>query len=96
MSARAWDGLLGALAGVPALPDAACRGLAQEFDVTDPIDAEPAIRICRSHCPRSTYQACRSWAQSQPPNTLSGVVGGEIYEWVSHQSLRRKRKGSAA
>ncbi|WP_068179698.1 WhiB family transcriptional regulator [Mycobacterium sp. UM_CSW] len=80
--------LLGALRGIPNLPDAACRNLPELFDATDEIDAEPAIALCRS-CP--ALQDCAAWAATLPKNSISGVVAARIHVWTD-----RRRKAGAA
>jgi Transcription factor WhiB len=84
-----WEGLLDALGGAPRLDGALCRGRAGLFDATDDDQAAEAIAICHE-CP--ALQRCREWADAQPINSLSGVVAGQVFVWVSHPSLRRQAK----
>ena len=63
------------LRGTPHLSGAACIGNSELFDTVEPLDAEPALTLC-ARCP--ALEPCRTWADSQPRNTLSGVVAGQI------------------
>ena len=78
--------LLGPIPKFDAIP--ACAGESDLFDSIDPRDTALSSEICRN-CP--AYQQCSDWAEAQPLNSLHGFIGGSVYEWVSHESLRRKR-----
>lgn len=74
-----WQAFAAALAGIPALPGAACRGLSEPFD--QPVDGETAkdtayrhqtaLSICRG-CP--ALPACTAWVESLPPSRRPGGV----------------------
>jgi Transcription factor WhiB len=81
-----WKSLFGALNGIPALEDAICAGdTSGIWDAADAADTALAVRICR-RCP--AMDDCRAWARAQPKNSMSGVIGAELYTWVSQP--RRK------
>jgi WhiB family transcriptional regulator, redox-sensing transcriptional regulator len=85
-----WENLLVAiLRGTPKLPNALCRNRPAEFDAADDEQATEAAALCR-RCP--DRQPCRVWADGLPDSAVSGVVAGELREWVSHPSLRRPRR----
>lgn len=73
--------LVAILDGIPALPDAACRGHERLFDPPTgherPEDTaqrhHAAAKLC-AQCP--ALEPCRQWAQTQRP--YSGVVGGRV------------------
>jgi hypothetical protein len=70
------------LAGIPALPNAMCRDDAELFSSDEPADIEAAKELC-SWC--GERQNCADWVASLPPNTVSGVVGGELHPWVQRR-----------
>jgi hypothetical protein len=79
-----WESLTAALAGVPKLPDAACRGMHRLFDPgerDEPAEVvaerhEAALHICAS-C--ACFADCRSWLESLPARRRpSGVVAGLV------------------
>jgi hypothetical protein len=64
------------LDGTPHL-DAHCAKYPDLFD--DPNDrlfVPIAVKMCEC-CP--ALRACKSWSRAQPPGSLRGVVGGELY-----------------
>lgn len=74
--------LFDALAGIPRLPDAACRGRHELFDPRDLNDPDRpdveahALALC-SRCP--ALAGCRAWfdglpARLQPHGVVAGVV----------------------
>jgi hypothetical protein len=77
------------LAGVPALPGAACRGHAGLFDAAADGDrdaAQEAAEICR-RCP--VLEACAQWiARAHPQRPPPGV-------WAGRYQSTRQRKASA-
>lgn len=79
MTAVVWLGLTEALAGIPDLPGAACKGRPEWFDLTpddDPELIERAELVCR-HCP--ALAKCRDWLASTPRDQRpSGVVAGRL------------------
>jgi hypothetical protein len=70
--------LLGALAGIPPLPGALCRGQWNLFDeANDPGAIEAATRTCEL-CP--ALDRCRQWVNGLPPrNRPTGVVAGQLH-----------------
>ena len=93
MNADQFASVLDAINAAPRFDGALCAGDATgRFDATGDVDAEPAIAICHFLLPAMT--ACREWARAQPLNALNGVVGGELYEWVSHPSARKAQHPS--
>ncbi len=89
----ALDTLLLALAGAPSLPGARCRGKPHLFDGSDGPDGErtrQAAQLCRG-CP--ALARCRAWADEQPDRDLNGVIGGRLYTYAAHASLRRRPNG---
>jgi len=54
------------------------------FGSDEPGDVEAAIELC-SWCPCA--RRCRTWADSLPPNSLSGVVAGELYVWTQRKAV---------
>lgn len=82
--------LFAALAVIPSLPGARCRGRAELFDGDGGPDGErsrQAASLCRG-CP--ALDRCREWADSQPPRDLSGVLGGRWYAFASYESSPRR------
>jgi hypothetical protein len=77
--AAAIAGIAALLSGIPALPDASCRGIPKTFDLgaaDDPARVEQAKAICRS-CP--ALERCRDWIDRTPPSLRpSGVVAGRL------------------
>jgi hypothetical protein len=73
----ALDELLSALAGVPAMPGALCRGQWAIFDeANDPGAIEAAIEICNL-CPEMSR--CGEWLDSLPQRQRpQGVVAGAL------------------
>ena len=69
-----WEGLAGALTGIPRLEGANCIGLSELFDSLEDDDIHEAIAICEC-CPALT--PCRLWADSLPRSRLEGVVAGK-------------------
>ncbi|OBK91482.1 hypothetical protein [Mycolicibacter sinensis] len=67
------------LAGVPALPGAACRDRLETFDAAASGDreaAEAAVEICRA-CP--AFVACERWAErAYPQKKPAGVLAGQF------------------
>lgn len=83
-AAADWTELVGRiLAGVPALPNAACRGQSELFDPANP--GEDELHVARRHaiavdicatCP--VLQRCRAWVDTLPPNARpAGVIAGQ-------------------
>lgn len=81
-----WKSMRALLAGIPALPDARCRGRAALFEATiatrGPIKAElenarsEALRLCRT-CP--ALGPCGVWLTGMPQTRRPrGVVAGMI------------------
>jgi hypothetical protein len=79
-----FDELLSALAGVPVLPGARCRGRHALFDPQRPDEADEvaqarhsqAVGLCE-HCP--ALAACQLWVNSlPPPKRPSGVIAGQL------------------
>jgi hypothetical protein len=77
--------LVEVLRGQPRLPRALCRGEWPTFDGEDEADKARALEIC-SHCPE--LAACRDWRDRQPWPGVTGVVGGDLLEYVSHPAAR--------
>lgn len=79
--------IFGALAGIPLLPEAACRGRWELFDMTIPenpgklatevtLARAAAVNLCNS-C--AELSRCREWLDSQPPTRRPyGVTAGRI------------------
>lgn len=76
--------LFAALAAIPRLPDAACKGRSELFDEARPHEAPDdvayrhaaATRICQD-CP--ALQPCRAWVDSLKPSQRPvGVVCGRV------------------
>lgn len=84
--------LFAALAAVPRLEGAKCLRRWELFDSDQPDDVAAAIELC-GRCPCAVR--CRAFVDSQPPNSLSGVVAGELHVWTQ-QNMRRPRKSGAA
>jgi hypothetical protein len=72
----------------PRLPNAACRGHAGPFNSLAPADVHDAMVICRQ-CPAMC--ACRTWARRQPPDTLTGVLGGQLFGALATRRKRTRR-----
>lgn len=72
----------------PALPRALCRDQPDLFDASDKDRLAEAIALCH-RCP--DLAPCRAWIERQPDSAVSGVIAGELREWVSHPSQRPKR-----
>jgi hypothetical protein len=89
MSADILSALLGALAGAPDLPRAACRNQARQFDGETPKDIALAVITCQTLCPE--LARCEAWAASQPRRRLCGVIAGEYYP---HKPPRPLKKAS--
>lgn len=88
-------GFLGALARVPALPGARCRGRAEEFDGNDGPHGEQT-RLAAAECARCpALTACGEWADRQPDNRLDGVVAGRWFQYVAHAGQRKFPNGVA-
>lgn len=88
-----FDGLLAALAGVPSLPGASCRGRPHLFDGTDGPDGprtQQAAALCH-RCP--ALERCSEWAEAQPLRSLSGVIAGRLFVHVAHESQRKWPQG---
>jgi WhiB family redox-sensing transcriptional regulator len=67
-----YDGLLGALAGIPRLDGCACRSRHRLFESDDPSDIADAVAIC-GRCP--ALDACSRWYDSLPPrHRMHGVT----------------------
>jgi hypothetical protein len=75
------------LAQSPPLPGALCRGRPELFDATDDDSRAEAVTLCW-RCPE--LARCQAWVTGLPDSAVSGVVAGELREWVSHPSLRRQ------
>ena len=70
------------------LPGAACRGKAHLFDPDAPAELHAqAVEICAG-CPIAAQ--CADWVASQARNTVSGVLGGNLYRGPYPRSARRK------
>jgi hypothetical protein len=82
----AFDGLVGALAGAPSMPDALCRGRT-EWDHTEGDNAEYAIGMCIHRC--FEYDKCRRWSSTLNDNQIGGIVAGEIRVWSPLKNRRR-------
>jgi hypothetical protein len=61
-----YEALLGALQGVPALPNAKCRGNPQLWESDDPADVAAAERTCRQFC--AELQKCETHWRSLKPS----------------------------
>lgn len=88
------DDLWDALAGIPRLPGAACRGRAEMFDqFVDPEVVEYCLLRCES-C--GAKPECERWylglPQSQRPH---GVVAGRVHKPRAHHHKNRKPKNTA-
>jgi Transcription factor WhiB len=75
-----------AIAAIPRLPGAKCKGKAPAFDLEtrDPAQEAVALALCRS-CP--ALVACRQWAATVDPRTLFGVIAGHRY---TDPTIRKK------
>ena len=66
---------LGALAGIPRLPGALCRGQWELFDDAELPDE--ALTLCR-RCP--ALAACSAWFEGLPPRRRpQGVIAGRVF-----------------
>ncbi|WP_224111297.1 hypothetical protein [Mycobacterium avium] len=76
-----WEGLAGALAGVPLLEGAKCKGRPERFDIDIRSDRESidwAAYTCGA-CP--ALRKCRAWVDGLPPRQRpSGVVAGRLID----------------
>ena len=63
--------LFAALAGIPRLPGALCRGQTETFDAADDDQLVEAIELCR-RCP--ALAPCSAWADTLGDNDVNGVV----------------------
>jgi len=70
------------------LADVLCRQDPEMWD--DTTDPQPAVDGCLYRC--KAYNACRQWAQTQPADSLVGVIAGEVYVHPSDRKPRRPRK----
>jgi WhiB family redox-sensing transcriptional regulator len=72
-----WEGLASALAGIPELPGARCRGKWAIFDETEcPETTEFALNLCGSCQARAE---CKEWFESLPPRMQPiGVIAGRV------------------
>jgi hypothetical protein len=88
VSALVLEELLSALAGIPAMPDALCRGQWALFDESnDPGAIGAAIEICNL-CPEMSR--CGEWLNSlRPKDRPLGVVAGRVN---NSQPVGRPRK----
>lgn len=78
--------LFAALAGVPRLDGALCRGKHELYDSPEPDDISAATELC-SWCPALT--ACADWVASLPPKQRpAGVVAGQIHVPVTPDATR--------
>jgi hypothetical protein len=85
--------LVGALARVPLLAGARCRGRADLFDGSDGPEGERtrlAAALCNA-CP--ALAACSDWADSQPDNKLDGVIAGRLFAYAPHAARRPHPNG---
>lgn len=90
-----WIDLIAAVLrdGPPRLPDRLCgTDTAQLFDGTDEADVADAVELCGRCCHQTE---CREWSSTQSVKRVSGVVGGELREWVEHPSRIRKARQEA-
>jgi hypothetical protein len=83
--------LFSALGSVPRLELALCKGRSDVFDADTDEHAAQAIELCQ-RCPER--RKCAAWADSQPPNSLDGIVAGHRYTWTQ-QAMRRPRKAAS-
>ncbi|MDR3663716.1 MAG: hypothetical protein P4L86_25570, partial [Mycobacterium sp.] len=68
------------LDGVPHLDHPACARHPEVFDdPTDELVAPLAVAICNTACPSATRSTCLAWARSQPPGSLRGIIGGQLF-----------------
>jgi hypothetical protein len=83
-----YESLIDALAGIPSLPGALCRGRAADFDLEPgscPEAIEAAIHICES-CPVLTR--CREYVDSLPPSRRPpGVVAGRLNTYTPRKKV---------
>jgi hypothetical protein len=82
------DSFWTSLASTPRLDGPLCRQDPTLWDADTDDDARTATHICLTACP--CLDACRAYADSQPPGSLSGICGGEYRVWTS----RRPRKSN--
>ncbi|AZG44822.1 WhiB family transcriptional regulator [Gordonia insulae] len=81
-------GLTSALAGLPRLPGAACRGWPEIFDAEAPADprAPEALELCAG-CP--ALQLCTAWVDAlTPAQRPAGVVAGRLPPTPPKKPLR--------
>ncbi|MCA2320705.1 hypothetical protein JF732_18840 [Mycobacterium intracellulare] len=85
----AWEDLAGALAGVPLLEGARCKGRPERFDLDIRSHREAidwATYTCGA-CP--ALRKCRRWVDSLPSRQWpSGVVGGRLFDAAAYQSAQ--------
>lgn len=85
----AWEDLAGALAGVPLLEGARCKGRPERFDLDVRSDREAidwATFTCRA-CPE--LRKCRRWVDSLPPRQWpSGVVAERLMDPAAYQTAQ--------
>lgn len=85
----AWEDLAGALAGVPLLEGARCKGRPERFDLDIRSGREAvdwATYTCGA-CP--ALRKCRRWVDSLPPRQWpSGVVAGRLVDPAAYQTAR--------
>lgn len=85
----AWEDLAGALAGVPLLEGARCKGRPERFDLDIRSGREAidwATYTCGA-CP--ALRKCRAWVDSlEPRQRPSGVVAGRLLDAAAYQSAR--------
>jgi hypothetical protein len=86
----AWEVLAGALAGIPLLERARCKGQPARFDLDVRSDREAidwAVLTCGA-CPALT--PCRRWVDSSPPRLRpSGVVARKLIDPDAADYARR-------
>lgn len=84
-----WEDLAGALAGVPLLEGAKCKGRPERFDIDIRSDRESidwAAYTCGA-CP--ALRKCRRWVDSLPPRQRpSGMVAGRLLDPAAYQTAR--------
>lgn len=72
-----WESLAGALAGIPDLSGARCRG---QWSIWDETDNPEVIEYAKNQCEACPALAeCREWADSLKPSKRPlGVVAGRV------------------
>ncbi len=94
---NSFESLLSALAGVPVLPGARCRGRHALFDPRgegEPADAaearhRQALGLCQ-RCP--ALPECQRWVESLPPRHRPfGVIAGQLRPEPQPRKERKKR-----